>query len=63
MFSIRDLVCISCLFCCQNCEVDSFQVTTTSNIYPSSDSVFSEKVDFCHVIGKIDRLCKVKNVM
>ena len=59
-------LCVSAIsleFCCQNCEVDSFQVTTTSNIFPSSDSVFSEKVDFCHVIGKIDRLCKVKNVM
>ena len=43
----------------QNCDEDRFELTTTSNINPSSDSIFSEKQDLCYIIAKIDKICQV----
>ena len=43
----------------KSCKSDTFDVSTTSNIYPSSLSDFAEKTDFCHVTAKIYNLCKV----
>ena len=43
----------------QNCDEDRYELTTTSNIYPSTDFVFSEKQDLCYIIAKIDKICQV----
>ena len=43
----------------QNCDEDRYELTTTSNIYPSTDFVFSEKQDLCYIIAKIDMICQV----
>ena len=43
----------------QACDVQNFDLSITSNIYPSSSQVFSEKEDLCFVVSKIGRICKV----
>ena len=50
---------LSTIYHIKSCKSDTFDVSTTSNIYPSSLSDFAEKTDFCHVIAKIDKLCEV----
>ena len=41
------------------CDVQNFDLSITSNIYPSSSQVFSEKEDLCYVVSKIGRICQV----
>ena len=45
--------------CLQACDVQNFDLSITSNLYPSSRRAFSEKKDLCSVISKIGRICNV----
>ena len=42
------------------CDVQNFDLSITSNLYPSSSRVFSEKQDLCFVVSKIGRICQVR---
>ena len=46
--------------CLPACDVQNFDLSITSSLYPSSSRVFSEKKDLCFVVSKIGRICQVR---